>query len=109
MIKFAAVMDPKDGGEPEMLLGIILTFDNLDALRNGHPILFEFAEVNAGMPEGAPGFPTGKVMVAADETEEKVLDAFRARGVDIGRLIDEKTPYEAQQWLSEQEAQGNGS
>lgn len=109
MIKFAAVIKPKGGGgEPEMMLGIILSYDNLDALRNGRPILFDFAEVNVGMPEGAPGFPAGKVMVAADETEEKVLDEFRRRGVDIGVLIDTKTPHEAQQWLSEQEAEGNG-
>lgn len=104
MIKFAAVMTPKEGSdEPvSMLLGMILTHDNLDALRKGQPIMFDFSEVNVGMPPGAPGFPAGKVMIASGESEESVLDEFRRRGIQIGEFRDEKTPYEAQQWLAEQ-------
>lgn len=103
MIKFAAILDPKTpGAGSELLMGVILSHDNLDQLREGRPIVFEFSELNRNMPEGSPRFPPGKVMIAADETEEKVLDQFRARGVDIGKLIDEKTPYEAQRWLAGQ-------
>jgi hypothetical protein len=105
MIKFVAVLNPKTppDAQPELLLGVILSHANLDELRKGRPILFEFAEVNVNMPDGIDGFPAGKVMIAADETEEAVLDQFRQRGVQIGELLDHKTPYEAEQWLNRQQ------
>lgn len=102
MIKFTAVLKPTDAGEPELLLGIILSYANLNELRKGNPILFPFSEVNVNIPDGIAGFPAGKVMIAADETEEAVLEQFRQRGVQIGELVDTKTPHEAQEWLKRQ-------
>jgi hypothetical protein len=43
-------------------------------------ILFDFSEVNVGLPEGSR-FPDGQVFMAADVDEETVLAQFQARGV----------------------------
>lgn len=94
MIKFVA-RGQVDG---KVLLGIVLSYANLDELRKGAPILFDFSEVNVGLPEGSR-FPDGQVFLAADVDEETVLAQFQARGVQIEQLIDTKTPHEAEKVL----------
>lgn len=74
MIK-ATMGTDRSAGPDVLLLG--LSWQNLDRLRKGQPIAFDMAEVD---------LPPMKVMIFADETEEKIMAAFEGKG-----LIDNET------------------
>lgn len=73
MIKFIA----GDKDKKNLVVGLGLSFANLEKLKEGFPIVFEGHELMYGEIQNLDG--TAKFIIFADETEEKIVKGLNER------------------------------
>ena len=80
MIKFAADITDQNDGEEATMIGIGLSFENIEKLKAGEPILFQTDELQIEFKSGGKTL-NGVIFIMAGETEQKIVDEFREAGL----------------------------
>ena len=73
MIKFRVRRSKPGKGYGRELIGIVLSYKNLDKLREGQPIMFPLSDLKM--------LPNTDVLIYAAESEEAALEDFKAKGL----------------------------
>lgn len=73
MIKFRVQRASPGKGSGRELIGIVLSYENLDRLREGQPIKFPMSDLKM--------LPNTDVLIYAAESEEAALEDFKAKGL----------------------------